>query len=382
MKILFLIKSFAAKAGTERVMSDKMNWLSDKGHEITLVTYEQGSHSFAFRLNSSIKYFDLNTRFFTLAKYGLIKRGIYYLLLKQKFKTRFQTVIDDIKPDIIVLTTYSVFLFDVVLSIKTTSKRIIESHVAFETVRKSIDFRSSKFISYLASIYDWYIFSYIKKYDGLVALTKSDSEKWLKYSTKVFVIPNPVTSIPDVVANVERNHRIICAGRLHEQKGFDLLIESFSLISEKCPGWDVVIYGDGSEKQTLEKQISDSDLIGRVFLRPSTDTIYNEYLNSGFYVLCSRYEGFGLVLVEAMSCGLPCVSFDCPYGPNEIIENCKNGILVENGNVKELASQILWLINNPCRRVEMGKAARNSSFNYRKDIVMNRWLVLFNTLLE
>lgn len=381
MRILYLVKSFATKAGTERVMSDKMNWLSDKGHEITLVTYEQGNHSFAFRLNSSIRHYDLNTRFFTLTKYCIVKRVICYLLLKRKFKKEFQFVVDEIKPDIIVLTSYSLFLFDVVISIKTTSKRIIESHAVFDTIKKSIRFRSNKYVGFVANIYDMHFFSCVKKYDGVITLTKSDSEKWAKYSSKVFVIPNPVTAIPDTIANVERNHRIICVGRLHEEKGFDLLIESFAQIFEKCPGWNVVIYGDGSEKNKLEKQISDCGLKGRVSINPSTDSIYNEYLNSGLYVLCSRYEGFGLVLIEAMACGLPCISFDCPFGPREIIDNCKNGIIVENGNVRKMAYQMLWLINNTSRRVEMGKAARDSSFLYRKDNIMNRWLALFNTLI-
>ena len=380
MKILYLIKSFAAKAGTERVMSDKMNWLSEKGCEITLVTYEQGTHPFAFPLNSSIKHYDLDTRFFELAKFNIVKRLFRYYVLRRRFRQNLQSVMNVVKPDIFVSTTYSLHLFDVLLQIKSSSKRIIESHVACFTVKKTEEYRSIFLLYSVFKLYDKWMLDHIRRFDGIVSLTQNDSNEWAMYSNNVYTIPNPVTFIPERFAPVGDTHRIICVGRLHEQKGFDLLIEAFSLIADKCPEWVVDIYGNGDEKQTLNDLIASHNLEGRVIINSSTNDIYKEYLNSSFFVLSSRYEGFGLVLLEAMSCGLPCISFDCPYGPDEIIEDGVNGFLVSTFDVREMANRILWMIENNEKRVEMGRAAKNSVARYEKNIVLQKWMKLFDSL--
>lgn len=378
MKILYLIKSFAAKAGTERVMSDKMNWLSERGYEITLVTYEQGTHPFAFPLNSSIKHYDLDTRFFELAKYNIVKRLFRYSVLKRHFKKNLQSIMNVVKPDIFVSTTYSLPLFDVLLQIESSSKRIIESHVACCTVKKAENYRSSFLLHSIFKLYDKWMLDHIRRFDGLVTLTENDANEWAKYSNNVCTIPNPVTFIPEELAPVGDAHRIICVGRLHEQKGFDLLIEAFSLIADKCSEWSVDIYGDGDEKQTLNNLIVSHNLEGRVTINSSTGNIYREYLNSSFFVLSSRYEGFGLVLLEAMSCGLPCISFDCPYGPGDIIEDGCNGFLVDNGNVQKMADKILWMIQNRDSRIEMGKRAKRSIMCYERNEIMKKWISFFN----
>ena len=369
-----MLKSFAVKAGTERVMSDKMNYLADHGYDVTLVTYEQGTHPQAFSLHPSIHHIDLDTRFFLVERYGFIKRFLMMQKMRRLFRSRLQTLLDDIRPDILVTTTYSIKLIDIILSVKTTASRFVESHVACYTVKKSFDYKDKPLFRSLAVLYDNIILSKMIKADCLIALTQGDAADWTRYSSNVIVLPNPVTYIPETIIRPENSgHRIICVGRLHEQKGFDLLIDAFAVIVHQCPEWTVDIYGEGFDKDVLEKQIVRHNLEGRITINSPTDHIYDEYQRSDFFVLSSRYEGFGLVLVEAMSCGIPCVAFNCKYGPEDIIEDGVDGLLAEDGDVRALSEKMLWMITHDKERLEMGKRARQSVARYEKEVVMKEW---------
>lgn len=379
MKILYLIKSFASKAGTERVMCDKMNWLAERGNHVFLVTYEQGCHPYAYPLNKTIENYDLNTPFYRLQKYGILKKILMYFVFRYEFRKRFQNMVDVIKPDVIITTTYAFHLFDIIAKIQTDSKRILESHVACRKVCKS-EFKDTTSICFcLFNYYDKVMYGYARRFDALVALTNNDGAEWAKYNDNVFVIPNPVTYIsPYLEDRVEKN-RIICVGRLHEQKGFDLLIDSFSHISEECPKWRIDIFGEGGEKNRLQELISKYNLDDRVFINPPTDRIYDEYMNSDFLVLSSRYEGFGLVLLEAMSCGIPCLAFNCPYGPSEIIKDGINGFLVNNEDIYIMGEKMLWMIKNKQKRIKMGIEARKSILaRYQIDHIMEEWKSVLN----
>ena len=383
-KIVYVIKSFAIKAGTERVMSDKMNYLADHGYNVTLITYEQGVHPQAFPLNPSIRHIDLGTRFFLVEKYGYLKRFFLMLKMRRQFRSRLQNFLDEIQPDILITTTYSINLIDIILSAKTKACRLVESHVACYTVKKSFDYRYKPLFRLLAVWYDRIMLNKVAKADCLISLTQGDADDWSRYSSNVIVIPNPVTYIPETISSHDANgeHRIICVGRLHEQKGFDMLIEAFALIADQCPEWKIDIYGEGSCKDLLEKLIDHYNLGGRININNPTNYIYDEYQSSDFFVLSSRYEGFGLVLLEAMSCGIPTVAYKCKYGPEGIIEDGKNGLLVENGNVKDLAEKMLWMIKHRENRLLMGEQARKDVHKYELNTIMTKWHELFDSLMK
>lgn len=381
MKILYLIPSFANKAGTERVISDKINFLAENGYEITFVTYEQGYHSFAYPLHQSIRFIDLNTRFFEVRQRPLYYRPFLIYLLRKQFRARFQKTVDEINPDILICTTYSFKLLDIILSINTKAKRIVESHVACYTIKKTYEYRNIPILRNIAPLYDSYVFARLKRCDMMVVLTEGDASEWRKYVPLVEVIPNPVTTYPEqVLAHDGTGRRIICVGRLHEQKGFDMLIDAFALIASKCPDWRITIYGDGQQKQFLLEKIDSLNLKQRVIICPPTSNIYEEYQKSEFLVLSSRYEGYSLVLNEAMSCGIPCVAYRCKYGPEDVIEHKKTGLLVDNGNVQDLADKILWMTIHTEERLQMGKLARENVFRFRKSEIMKCWLALFSKL--
>ena len=128
--------------------------------------------------------------------------------------------------------------------------------------------------------------------------------------------------------------------------------------------------------------IEEYHLCDSIIIHKPTDNIYAEYMNSSFYVLSSRYEGFALVIIEALSCGLPCVSFDCPNGPSEIIRSGENGLLVPLADIEKLSNSIEWMINHKADRDRMSLNARLSTTQYQAEKIMSRWVKLFDDVIK
>lgn len=367
-------------AGTERVMSDKMNWLAEHGHVISLVTYEQGEHPLSFPLYPSVRIFDLNTPFYKLSRIPLILRLWEFYKMRKEFKKKLQGVVEDVKPDIIDVTSYSIKLINEVINLDSDARIIMESHATCYYDGKEFDYRANPIMRLIGRFYDMYNYRNLNKLNSIIALTEGDKCDWSKYSDHVIVLPNPLTYYPNRLFRNENSHRILCVGRLNKQKGFDLLIDAFSLIASKCPDWYVDIYGNGEEKTMLLHKIISEGLEGRVNIYNPINSIYEEYPKSAFLVLSSRYESFGLVLIEAMSCGLPCVAFNCKFGPSDIIRNGIDGLLVHEGDVQDLADKMMWMINHNNDCLEFGRNARIMVKRYCIDVIMPKWKELFESL--
>lgn len=380
MKIAYILSSFFAKAGTERILSDKMNYLANRyGYDITFITYEQGNHPMAFSLDKRIRVIDLNTRFFPLYKLNPVRRVIAKSFQKRKLKSKLHDVLSVVNPDFVVLTTYD---FDKFSSILTLPYRfVIESHICISDVRQ--EFRQHNVIlklfgKYLDSIH----FKIMNKADALVSLTSADKTNWEKHvNLPIFVIPNLVTVYPnDISCYSERSNRIICVGRLTRQKGFDYLIKAWALIANRYPGWKIDIFGSGDLEDFLIQMINNYNLKESITINKPTSNIFEEYDRSSIYVLSSRYEGFGLVLLEAMSFGIPCISFNCPHGPSDIITNGEDGILVPVGDINKLAESIEWMITHKEGRERMSQNVREKVKNYLAENIMPQWVELFNKI--
>jgi glycosyltransferase involved in cell wall biosynthesis len=193
-------------------------------------------------------------------------------------------------------------------------------------------------------------------------------------------IPNCLPYRPHLPADLSvEKKRIIAVGRLDYQKGQDLLLKAWKRVEEAHPDWRFDIFGDGQEKAALDSQISNLNL-KTVTLHPSTTDIYTEYLNSDFLVCSSRWESFGLILIEAMSCGIPAVSFDCNNGPRSIIADGKDGLLVKNGDTDDLADKINYLIEHPDQRQQMGLAAYHNVARFSEEEVFKHYLSFYESL--
>ena len=377
MKLVYIFSSFAAKGGTERIFCDKMNWLAEvAGYEIVFVTYEQGNHPFAYPLSNKIRHVDLNTRFFTTGTMPLLKRIRFKFTMPRLFKHRLRKLLDEIQPDVVVSTTYALPLFREILS--QPYRHVVESHVYYQLLLQN----TFTHIPWLDRKISQHLLKMLKRCEKVVVLTHKDAACWKGYDN-IEVIHNVVTNYPEKITDVaDRPKRIIAVGRLHAQKGFDLLIQSWQLIAARHPDWQLVVYGHGGDLQKLQQQLEKAGLTSSMTFAGTTDNIYKEYQNSAFYVMSSRYEGWGLVLVEAMSCGLPCVSFDCPYGPSDIIRDGEDGFLVENGNIQQLAEKMELLINNKELRERLGVRARLNAARFTSDNIMPQWTKLFETIVQ
>lgn len=377
MKLVYIFSSFAAKGGTERIFCDKMNWLAEvAGYEIVFVTYEQGNHPFAYPLSNKIRHVDLNTRFFTTGTMPLLKRIRFKFTMPRLFKHRLRKLLDEILPDVVVSTTYALFLFREILSMPY--RHVVESHVYYQLLLQN----TFTHIAWLDRKITLHLLGMLKRCEKVVVLTHKDAACWKGYDN-IEVIHNVLTNYPEKITDVaDRPKRIIAVGRLHAQKGFDLLIQSWQLIAARHPDWQLVVYGHGGDLQKLQQQLEKAGLTSSMTFAGTTDNIYKEYQDSAFYVMSSRYEGWGLVLVEAMSCGLPCVSFDCPYGPSDIIRDGEDGFLVENGNIQQLAEKMELLINNKELRERLGVRARLNAARFTSDNIMPQWTKLFETIVQ
>ena len=383
MRLLIMHRSFALVGGAERVITDKANYLAKEGHQIMLVSYEQGQHPLPYELHPSVQYKDLDCRFFTLSKYSAPMHLYHFFRLKKRFRENLHSVVLDFNPDVVVLASDWQTLMGAVVKSVSPIPVIAEFHNTYDYVMRKVGVSEGWLKTKLTQFYFRQTIKNLGKCAQLVVLTESDARSWRQHFKNVIVIPNPVTLYPDVIDDIPKDPgRIIFVGRFNHEKRIDRLITAFSMIAAKYPNWHVDIFGNGNEKDNLLHQISDLCLEERVFIHEPTISIYDEYKRSEMLVLCSEHEAWSLVLVEAMSCGVPCVSMDCPSGPREIIIDKVTGLLVNDGDVKDLSAKMEWLIIHEEERKEMGLKARESVSSRRLDYVMKEWNALFSRIVK
>jgi glycosyltransferase involved in cell wall biosynthesis len=238
----------------------------------------------------------------------------------------------------------------------------------------------------LGSYMPWLRDEIVKTYprlDAVTVLTEHDREDWIKAlggtPMRLECIPNgiPESTLPPATLDQKV---ILAAGRLGNQKGFDILIDAYAIVSAKHPDWQLDIFGGGDWRERLNQQIVSLDLIGKIRLPGITKQLDKEFLRASMYVLSSRKEGLPMVLLEAMTAGLPPVAFDCPTGPREVITDGKDGLLIPAEDTAALAAGICELIENPELRRSMGAAAIETSARYSMPVVRAAWEKLFASL--
>jgi len=381
MKIVYVTPSLYWAGGLERVITLKANYLSEQyNYDVYIILTDGKNKKPYFSLSSNLNIINLDINFDDLYGKPLWRRVILYFLKQYIFKRRLTTCLKKLNPDITVSTLRREINF--INSIRDGSIKIGEIHVNRINYR---EFSQEKIPIFLKKLFGklWMkqLISKIRKLDKFVVLTNEDKHTWNEIdSNKILTIHNP-TSFSSLQSSSCEEKRVIAVGRYTYQKGFDLLVEAWKLVVDKHPDWSLHVYGEGNRAE-LEKRVNELDLNKSFMVNGRTDSIIEKYLESSIFVLSSRYEGFGMVLTEAMSCGVPPVSFACPSGPRDIITHGVDGLLVENGNIHQLAENICILIENKDLRKVMGGNARESVKRFRKEEIMAEWKQLFEELMS
>ena len=370
MKILYFSQVFAVWGGFERVWTDKMNALSEiPGNEICLVTTDQGGHKVPYALDKKVRHIDLDVHFGQQYQHKGMKRFWVYQKLLRLFKRKMRVLLEVESPDVLV-SNASEFV-DYIVKCKGKVPLVVESHGTFNR-----PFHMQE-MTFANRIKGYFHHKALKKADHIVALTHGDAEQWKQVNQNVSIISNIVTMNNTGIYSDCEAKRVIFVGRMDPQKGYQYLDAIWRIVEKRHPDWRLDIYGEGANLPKNRAMIPQGK---QVYPHPQTIDVLDKYKESSILVLTSVYEPFGLVIPEAMSCGIPVVAFDCPYGPPEIITDGKDGFLIDCYDVEAFADKLCLLIDNEALRKQMGQNAILSSQRFSKDKIIPQWNSFFRSI--
>lgn len=376
MKLIYCIHSLYNPGGMERVLLGKIAYL--KTHtdwDISIVTTNQGGRPVFFGLPEGVSLTDLDINYESGAQSGPLKKIAVYLRKKRIHRKRLTELLMRERADIVISLFPSESSF--IPRIKDGSKKVLELH--FNRYFRT-QYGRSGIIGAIDRLREKSDLRLVKRFDRFVVLTEEDKGYWGALPN-IAAIPNPSMFTAAGTADTSV-HRVIAVGRLDHQKGFDRLLESWKEVhlEKGLEDWRLDIYGQGEWKDRLQGYIDSNGMADSVRLMGTTSDIASEFAASSVIAMSSRYEGLPMVLIEAMTCGLPAVSFACKCGPRDIIEDGKNGLLVADGDTKALAASIIKVLKDSDMRRHMGEEAAKVKEKYDEAAIMNRWITLFEEL--
>lgn len=377
MKIVYCIPHLYNSGGMERVLTQKANYLAQEPDtEILIVTTEstpEGKSISYFPLDKKIRIVELGINFnedFTLP---LVRKYYRHQTKQRQYKKALLTLLHQEHADICISMCGK--------EIEWLGKQDLPCRKIAE-IHFAMDYREQLFLQYHSGAIakmtgKWLtgrLIHHVRQMDTLVTLTKADMASWMKAGVRnVCCIPNPCSILPSNSGKHEQK-QVLAVGRLHPQKGFDMLLDAWKQISPSAPDWVLRIVGEGDCRPNLEQQISRLGLQQTVRMDGVSADIQSEYQESRIFVLSSRWEGLPLALIEAMSQGTCCVAFDCPQGPKELIADGVSGRLVKNGDISELTRKIKEQMNDPEGSAAMGaQAYQYVQTHLATDPIMAQW---------
>lgn len=376
-KIVYCTPALYFAGGMERVLTMKANYFADHfGYDITIILTDGEDKPIFYPLSDKVKVINLNIGFEELWTCSFIKKIVIYLKKQYLYKKMLKKELMRIRPDITVSMLRREINF--INEIKDGSKKIGEIHINRANFR-NFEYKDDNLIKKLfAKVWMNDLTNKLKKLDRFVVLTEKDKEAWVELDN-VCVIPNPLSFIPQNISKLTEK-RVIAVGRYCHEKGYDLLLKAWCIVQNSIADWRLEVFGEGDRSQ-YEEMISSLNIDRhRCILHGRSSNIQDEFEKSSLAVCSSKFEGFGLVITEAMSCGLPVVSFDCPWGPRAIIHDGEDGLLVENGNVEKLADAIIWMIQHPEMRSKMATKAIENVQRFSIEKIAEKWRSLFDAL--
>lgn len=374
MKIVYNIAGTFNSGGMERVLAHKANYFVKLGHEVIIVTTDQKEREPFFEMDPRIVQMDLGINYLENTKRPLFQKMVGYFKNQRKHKAKLKNLLKDLKADIVI----SMFDHDApfLYKIKEGSKKLLEIHFSRY---KRLQYKRNGILGLIDRYRSKEDLKIAANYDQFVVLTKEDQSYWGNLKN-ITVIPNPNSMVPTSSADL-RAKRVIAVGRLDYQKGFDHLIKAWKIVNQKQPDWQLSLFGEGPLKSELTQLIASLGLEKVIELHQPVKDIEKEYLASSMLTMTSRYEGLPMTLLEGQACGLPLVAYSCKCGPKDIIEEGKNGFLIEPGDISGFAEKLLLLISQTDLRLQMGGESLSRSLNFSEEKIMGDWMRLFTKLM-
>lgn len=376
MKIIYCTHSTYNPGGMERVLLNKVTYLSQlPGWEVAVVTTDQNQRPPFYPFPEKVRMTDLGINYSEDNEKGAWKKITGYLRKRKEHKRKLTALLLKEKPDIVVSLYPSESSF--IPDIKDGSKKVLELHYC-KFFRLQYGRRGLLgWIDKLRTRQDEQI---VRRFDKFVVLTNEDRGYWGNLPN-IEVIPNAAMHVSDAYSDV-MNKRVIAVGRLDYQKGFDRLIQAWQLVQHtgKFTDWKLDIFGQGEWQEMLQQMIDKAGLQDSLQIHQPTKQIGEEYVKSDMLVMSSNYEGFPMVMIEAMACGLPVVSFDYKCGPKDIIQTGINGLLVPNGDIQALADAMMKVMEDEAYRKMLSLNARKVVDTYSEQAVMSQWIRLFTSI--
>ena len=378
LKIVYITPSIHTADGAARVLTMKANYFAEHfGYDITILLTEGKGLPFFYPVSDKIKIINYDLNFEQLWNCPFWKKFFIYIPKQYRYRKLVKKELMRIRPDITISLLRREINF--INDIHDGSRKMGEIHVHRDNYRNFKGEKNTIIMNLFAKLWSKQLVNNLKKLDSFVVLTEKDRDLWLELNN-VEVIPNPLPFMPTSVSPLTEK-RVIAVARYSREKGIDLLLQAWSEVEKRTNEWRLEIFGDG-DTTAFEALI---DKLGidrnRCKLNGRTSDIEQEYLKSSVAVCSSRFEGFGMIIIEAMVCGLPVVSFDCPWGPRSIIKDREDGLLVENGQVDKLADAMVSLMEDAYKRNLFANNAIRNVQRFRIENIANQWKHLFERIV-
>lgn len=378
-KIVICTPALYSAGGVERVVSVKANYFADiLNYDVTIIVTEgHGSNSF-FQLSPKVKVINLGLRFEELWNITFVRKVFLYLYKQRRYKKLLTEELMRIRPDITITTLRREINF--ICDINDGSYKIGELHLSRKNYRL-IDSSKTNLLKWLFS--RWWqrrIVDHLQRLDRFVVLTQNATLEWPELQN-VKLIPDPLSISPNKQSLLS-SKRIITIGRYSFEKGWDLLLRIWALVEKEYKDWQLDVYGMGDPTPYVRMLDNLSIDKKRCHLNASLVSVEEGYLRSSILVQPSRTEGFGLVIVEAMACGLPVIAFDCENGPRSILTDGEEGYLIPAFDVELFADRLKKLMSDENLRRNMGDKGQKKSQCYHIDSIGRQWKQLFDDLMQ
>lgn len=376
-RIVICTPALYSAGGVERVVAVKANYFAEQlGYDVTIIVTEGRGRNCFFPISDRVRVINYELNFEELWGLPFLRKVVAYLGKQRRYKKRFKTDLMLIRPDITISTLRREINF--LTGINDGSLKIGELHVNRANYR-DFDANHSNFIIRLfAKLWMNSLLGHLKRLDKMVVLTDNALKDWPELDN-VVKIPDALPFRIDDESELAAK-RVISIGRYAYDKGNDLLLQAWAIIEKQNHDWTLDIYGNGNREPYRKQMVEFGVDQQRCHLFGPVADVKKEYLSSSVFVLPSRFEGFGLVIIEAMACGVPVIAFDCENGPRSIIADGENGFLIPPFDICLFAEKVMLLMRDKELRCRMGANAQKAASQYEIDRIGQQWKCLFEEM--